>query len=316
MFIEELKNRFGYNVPIFTNEILELFSQYTRAYVFRMINAAEERDELLQLDTGVYYLPEMTPFGPSVITASEVAKKKYIQDDSEVYGIYSGLTLKNEFSLTTQITNIPEIISNRASSRCRKVTIDGMEFVLRKARVEITADNANAYRVLQLFTETKSAEIDDLEATTNEVLKYIYINEDGVPEYNREEAIENNVSDEVLEVADQTYAFMMSKYYEENNIQTRATAFPVYGNWCGPHYGSGTPIDLLDKGCKDHDQCYADKKRHLCSCDKAMLNYINNNYSKMSGTKQRSMAKTMVAWLKIKTSNQTANGGNFSCRVE
>jgi hypothetical protein len=25
---------------------------------------------------------------------------------------------------------------------------------------------------------------------------------------------------------------------------------PVYGNWCGPNYGSGTPIDLLDACCK------------------------------------------------------------------
>lgn len=159
MFIGELRNKFGYNMPIFTYEILELFSQYTRAYVFRMINAAKENEELIQLDTGVYYLPEMTPFGLSVINASEVAKKKYIQDDRGIYGIYSGLTLQNEFSLTTQITNIPEIVSNRVSSRCRKITIDGMEFILRKARTEITADNVNAYRVLQLFTETKSTDI-------------------------------------------------------------------------------------------------------------------------------------------------------------
>jgi len=163
MFIEEMRNKFGYNIPIFTNEILELFSQYTRAYVFRMLKAAEEKEEIIQLDTGVYYLPQMTPFGLSVITASDVAKKKYIQNQSEIYGIYSGLTLQNEFSLTTQITNTPEIISNRASSRCRRITIDGMQFVLRKARTEITSDNANAYRVLQLFTETDSVDIGEEE---------------------------------------------------------------------------------------------------------------------------------------------------------
>lgn len=159
MFIEEMRNKFGYNIPIFTNEILELFSQYTKAYVFRMINEAEEKQEIVQLDTGVYYLPQITPFGLSVITASDVAKKKYIQNQSEIYGIYSGLTLQNEFSLTTQMTNMPEIVSNRASSRCRRITIDGMDFVLRKARTKITADNVKAYRVLQLFTEIKCADI-------------------------------------------------------------------------------------------------------------------------------------------------------------
>ena len=29
-----------------------------------------------------------------------------------------------------------------------------------------------------------------------------------------------------------------------------------YGNYCGPG-GSGVPIDCLDQGCKEHDDCYA-----------------------------------------------------------
>jgi hypothetical protein len=34
----------------------------------------------------------------------------------------------------------------------------------------------------------------------------------------------------------------------------------------------------------------------------------------MSGAKQKSMAKIIQAWLKIKTSNVTKGGGNFSCK--
>ncbi len=161
MLSKVLKNNFEYGTPIFTEEILKLFPQYTKSYVFRLMKAAEANGELAKLDTGVYYLPQLTPFGPAVITASAVARKKYITDEKQVYGIYSGLTLQNSLSLTTQITNTPEIVTNNETTRCRKITIDGMPFILRKSRVEITADNADAYRVLQLFTEDNGITIEE-----------------------------------------------------------------------------------------------------------------------------------------------------------
>ncbi len=169
MLSQVLKKNFNYGTPIFTEEILRLFPQYTRAYVFRLIKAAEAKGELAKLDTGVYYLPQLTPFGPAVITASAVARKKYITDEKQVYGIYSGLTLQNSLSLTTQITNTPEIVTNNETTRCRKITIDGMPFILRKSRVEITADNADVYRVLQLFTEDNGIAVGEtgLQAVSN-----------------------------------------------------------------------------------------------------------------------------------------------------
>ncbi len=30
-----------------------------------------------------------------------------------------------------------------------------------------------------------------------------------------------------------------------------------YGNWGGPWYGSGTPVDQLDAACKEHDLAYS-----------------------------------------------------------
>lgn len=186
-----------------------------------------------------------------------------------------------------------------------------MEY-LKKA---ITICTVLAISIVPISSIAHASEMDELNRVTDEVIKYVTINEKGVPEYHRTEAIENGVSEEVLDIADQTFDFLMVKYYEENDIQTRATAFPIYGNWCGPNYGSGTPIDLLDKACKKHDNCYRDNYRHKCSCDQAMLTNINNNYSKMTGAKQKAMAKVMVAWLKIKTSNQNNEGGNFSCKI-
>ena len=52
--------------------------------------------------------------------------------------------------------------------------------------------------------------------------------------------------------------------------------------WCGPGHGSGTPIDILDKVCKNHDMCYRSVGYHKCSCDKTFLRYVKNNYRKMA----------------------------------
>ncbi len=159
MITETLKEKFNYDTPIFTKEILSLFPQYSKAYIFRLLKLAEEEGRLTRVDSGVYYLPQETPFGPSSITASDIARKRYIQSGDKIYGLYSGITLQNEFFVTTQFTNTPEIITNRESSRRRKVTIDGMTFILRKSRTKIDNENVDAYRILQLFSETNGLEI-------------------------------------------------------------------------------------------------------------------------------------------------------------
>jgi len=49
MFIERLSEKFNINEPIFTEEILGLFPEYSRAQVFRYIGKAKENKEIVQL---------------------------------------------------------------------------------------------------------------------------------------------------------------------------------------------------------------------------------------------------------------------------
>ncbi len=153
MFIERLKEKFNIDEPIFTNEILELFDGFTRAYVFRLINKAKSAGEIEQFDNGVYYIPKRTVLGLSTITADDVINKKYLRNGNEVYGVYSGLKLQNIFSVTTQMPNTVEIVTNNETMRKRQVEIDGRTFILRKSRCPISKVNVNAYTVLQLFND-------------------------------------------------------------------------------------------------------------------------------------------------------------------
>lgn len=156
-----------------------------------------------------------------------------------------------------------------------------------------------------------ASDVSESNKIVNTAGKYLSLNEDTGPTYNRDQAIKDGVSKEVLEVADEAYRLMSEQFrYDTTGIQAR---WPIYGNWCGPKYGSGTPIDLLDAGCRTHDKCYGSRGYHKCSCDKDFRAYINRNISKMSGT-QKIMANAMKVWLNKKISKVTSKGGAFSCR--
>lgn len=155
MFVERLKEKFGENKPIFTYEILDAFKEYTKAYVFRLLNKAIQNDEIMKHSTGVYYIPKKTVLGYSKLLPDKIITKKYIKNNDEVYGIYGGIYLENILDLTTQVPNIIEIISNNESTRSRRITIDGREFILKKSRCEITKDNYKEYILLELLSKKK-----------------------------------------------------------------------------------------------------------------------------------------------------------------
>lgn len=155
MFIERMKENFKMTTPIFSREILTLFKDYSTAYVFRMIKKAEESGELVKFSTGVYFMPEPTFFGQTTITADKVVERRYIRDGNEVFGVYSGIRLLNFFDATTQLPMTLEIVSNNETMRRREISFNRCRFILRKSRCQITADNANAYMVLQFFNDMK-----------------------------------------------------------------------------------------------------------------------------------------------------------------
>ena len=153
MLVEKLQTKFNKNEPIFTKEILDTFGEYSRAYVFRLLDKAKKNGEIINFDTGIYFFPTKSIVGASTITAEDVVNKKYIRYKDDIYGVYSGLNLQNMFSATTQMPNSIEIVSNNETMRCRRIEIDGRTIILRKSRCRINSENVKAYTVLQLLSE-------------------------------------------------------------------------------------------------------------------------------------------------------------------
>lgn len=173
MFIERLSEKFNNNEPIFTEEILGLFREYSRAQVFRYIDKAKERKEIVQFTKGVYYMPNVTFWGDlSTITADAVIEKKYLRNAEQTYGVFGGIKLLNNFSVTTQMAAVIEVVTNNETTRCREIAVNGRRFILRKSRCEINKNNYAAYTVLQLFNDfTEQDRLD--EASRKRLLEYI-----------------------------------------------------------------------------------------------------------------------------------------------
>lgn len=173
MFIERLSEKFNNNEPIFTEEILGLFREYSRAQVFRYIDKAKERKEIVQFAKGVYYIPNVTFWGDlSTITADAVIEKKYLRNAEQTYGVFGGIKLLNNFSVTTQMAAVIEVVTNNETTRCREIDINGRKFILRKSRCEINKNNYAAYTVLQLFNDfTEQDKLD--ESSRRRLLEYI-----------------------------------------------------------------------------------------------------------------------------------------------
>ena len=162
MFIDRMKAFFPLNEPIFTEEILRLFSDYSRPQVFRLIDASKELGELVQYAKGIYYLPQKTRLGNSTITADDVIRKRYLKNGADVYGIYSGVKLLNAFSVTTQMAGVVEVVTNNESAKYREIQVNNRRYILRRSRCSINKNNAAAYTVMQLFSEMeKEDKLDD-----------------------------------------------------------------------------------------------------------------------------------------------------------
>ena len=114
------------------------------------------------------------------------------------------------------------------------------------------------------------------------------VSHSGVPTFDRDRALIDGASDDLVQAGD-FYNQMMSAYASEDtgdDITATKLPLPVWGNWCGPGYGGGPAVDLLDRACRAHDKCYARKGYFNCSCDRSLIGAINRDYNRMHTTEK------------------------------
>jgi len=134
-----LINNYELNVPILINDIniKDMSDVNIRKQLSRLI----EMKLIEKYAQGVYYLPKKTVLGVSKLSFEDVVNKKYISNDNEIYGFYSGLSFLNKLGISTQIPFTYEIVTNKETSRKRVITINNRNIILRKPYVEINKNN-------------------------------------------------------------------------------------------------------------------------------------------------------------------------------
>ena len=171
--VERLRSKFGVNQPIFTSEILEEMSEYSRPRVFQLLKKAEQEQTLIKFDKGVYYIPTETRYGKSLISVEQVIRKKYISDKDDIFGIYGGLQMQQSFMLTYQVPTAIEVVTNNETMWVRETKLKNRRIILRKSRLPITRENADVYTILELFSNMDMRKYLDDTSVQREVVGFI-----------------------------------------------------------------------------------------------------------------------------------------------
>lgn len=170
MFFEFLKLNYKENEPIFISEIQykNLNMNAIRQQILNLTN----KNLLIRYDTGIYFIPGNSIFKSSnTLNQNKIIEKKYISNNDEVIGYFSGLNFANRIGLTTQVPNLYEVVSNKATCDYREIKIGTTKVILRKPRTVITTENHLELQFLDMIKE-----IDNLSFLNKDENKKIVLN--------------------------------------------------------------------------------------------------------------------------------------------
>ena len=160
MLYDYLIETFGFNEPIFITDID--FNNYSKIWISKELARLCESNQIVRYEKGIYYIPQDTIFGKSSLNPNKVIKRKYLSDNGNSIGFFTGTTALQQIGLSTQMPNIPEIQTNNEISKLRRVKVGSQEIILRKARTKINNENIAVLQFLEIMNSTAASYFDDV----------------------------------------------------------------------------------------------------------------------------------------------------------
>ena len=147
MLYDYLLENYEEGEPIFLSELPGNSRDYVRQEMKKLV----DEGKLERLYNGVYYLSYTTILGTKgKISVDKYVDKKYLNNKSN--GYITGLQLANLYGFTTQNPSCIEVCSNEATTKQRKLSIDGRGLIVYKPVTKINDENASTLQFLDLMT--------------------------------------------------------------------------------------------------------------------------------------------------------------------
>lgn len=159
ILIDYLLNKFGTNKPILTEELVVPEISYDN--LRKQLSRYNSQGIIEKYSQGVYYIPQNTLLGKSTLSINDVINRKYITNDEEIYGFFSGLSFYNKLGISTQVPFVYEIVSNKERSRVREITLKKQRIILRRPYVTINKNNYLEAQFLDFINNAKNNDIND-----------------------------------------------------------------------------------------------------------------------------------------------------------
>ena len=149
MLYDYILKNYEKDEPIFLSELPGDSRDYVRQEMKKLVDDGK----LERLFNGVYYLSYTTILGTKgKMSIDKYVDKKFIKSNGRVTGYITGIQLANMYGFTTQTPACIEVCSNEATTKQRKLCIDGRNLIVYKHITEITKENQTALQFLDLMT--------------------------------------------------------------------------------------------------------------------------------------------------------------------
>lgn len=149
MLYDYIVNNFEKDEPIF---LIELPGKSPESIRQEMKKLTDE-GKMERLYNGVYYRSYETILGTKgKVSVDKFIQKRYLEANGTISGYITGIQLANMYGFTTQNPSCYEVCSNEASTKQRKIDIDGRQIIVYKPVVEVSKENKGALQFLDLMS--------------------------------------------------------------------------------------------------------------------------------------------------------------------
>jgi len=163
MLYDYIITNFEKDEPIFLAELPGKSKESIRQEMKKLT----DEGKIERLYNGVYYLAYQTILGTKgKVSVDKFIQKKYLEADGKISGYITGIQLANMYGFTTQNPSCYEVCSNEASTKQRKLEIDGRQIIVYKPVVDVSKENKGTLQFLDFMsTVDKYSEIKGDELT-------------------------------------------------------------------------------------------------------------------------------------------------------